>query len=204
MLVPLVILSVFSILLGFLGTPAWPWFQAFLDGQRVVLSPGRLTESGVLGIMALSTAVVFAGIGLGWWFYGRKPITSVEQADPLERARPDVFALLRRKYFVDEIYEWSVVRFNAWWARTCDWLDRWVWNGVVLLFAYTVLGLCWLNRFFDEYFVNPGFDEGCGGIRAGGGWMSRLQNGRVQNYLRVIGLGLIVLVLMLIWGGGNR
>jgi NADH-quinone oxidoreductase subunit L len=204
MLVPLVILAAFSVLLGFLGTPVWPWFQAFLEGQRVVLSPGGLAQSGVLGIMALSTAVVFAGIGLGWWVYGHKPIASAEQADSLDRAWPDIFALLRRKYFVDEIYEWSVVRFNAWWARACDWLDRWVWNGAVLLFAYTVLGLCWLNRFFDEYFVNRGFDESCGGVRAGGGWMSRLQNGRVQNYLRVIGLGLIALVLMLIWGGGSR
>ena len=30
--------------------------------------------------------------------------------------------------------------------------------------------------------------------------MSRLQNGRVQTYLRVIGVALVVLVLFLIWG----
>ncbi len=31
MTVPLVILAAFAVLLGFLGTPAWPWFQSFLN-----------------------------------------------------------------------------------------------------------------------------------------------------------------------------
>ena len=34
MTAPLVILAVFAMLLGFLGTPAWPWFQSFLDGTH--------------------------------------------------------------------------------------------------------------------------------------------------------------------------
>jgi NADH-quinone oxidoreductase subunit L len=56
---------------------------------------------------------------------------------------------------------------------------------------------------FDEYVVNLGFDEGCRGVSRGGKLMSRLQDGRVQNYLRVIGVGLVVLVLILVWGGGK-
>ena len=67
--------------------------------------------------MLLSSAVVFVGLGLGWWLYGRKPVRSADEPDVLERLQPEVFALLRRKYFVDEIYEASVIRFNAWWAR---------------------------------------------------------------------------------------
>ncbi len=30
MTIPLLILAAFSILLGFIGTPAWPWFQSFV------------------------------------------------------------------------------------------------------------------------------------------------------------------------------
>jgi len=48
--------------------------------------------------------------------------------------------------------------------------------------------------------VNLGFDESCRGLTEGGTLMSRLQNGRVQNYLRVIGVALAVLVLLLVWG----
>jgi NADH-quinone oxidoreductase subunit L len=48
--------------------------------------------------------------------------------------------------------------------------------------------------------VNSGFDEGCRRITEGGGLMSRLQNGRIQSYLKVIGIALAVLILFLIWG----
>jgi NADH-quinone oxidoreductase subunit L len=200
MTVPLAILATFTILLGLIGTPAWPWFQDFLSGRPARFQFNKLFESGVLGLLLVSSVVVFIGIALGWWFYGRKPIATMNQMDPLERLRPDVFALLKRKYFVDEIYDWSVVRFNGWWARTCDWFDKWVWSGAVQLVSYALLGLSWVSRFIDEYVVNLGFDKSCRGVTQGGSLMSRLQNGRVQNYLRTIGIGLTVLVLFLIWG----
>ena len=200
MIIPLLVLAVFSVLLGFIGTPAWPWFQGFLSGESATGHLGQLLEPQVLGLMALSSVVVFAGLGLGWWLYGRRPVRSADQPDALERFQPEVFALLRKKYFVDEIYEGSVIRFNAWGARACDWLDYWVWNGVVRALSLLVVGLAWLNRFLDEYVVNPGFDEGCRRLTKGGTLMSRLQGGRVQTYLRLIGGALAVLVLFLIWG----
>jgi NADH-quinone oxidoreductase subunit L len=200
MTIPLMVLAAFSVVLGFIGTPAWPWFQGFLDGDAVTGELGRLFAPAALRLMLLSSAVVFLGLGLGWWLYGRKPLRSAEEPDVLERLQPDIFALLSRKYFVDEIYEASVIRFNAWWARRCDWLDRRVWNGVVQLLSLLVVGLAWLNHLLDEYVVNPGFDEGCRGLTKGSTLMSRLQGGRVQAYLRFIGVALTVLVLFLIWG----
>jgi NADH-quinone oxidoreductase subunit L len=101
---------------------------------------------------------------------------------------------------VDEVYETSVIRFNAWGARACDWLDYWVWNGVVQLLSLMVVGFAWLNRLLDEYVVNPGFDEGCRRLTKGGSLMSGLQSGSVQTYLRLIGVALTVLVLFLVWG----
>jgi NADH-quinone oxidoreductase subunit L len=195
---PLVVLAVCSILLGFLGTPAWPWFQRFLGGE----AEGGF-NAGVVSLMIVSSVIVFIGIGLGWWLYGRKPMEKSEEPDPLERIRPDIFALLRNKYFVDELYEATVIRFNAWASRVCDWLDAWVWNGIVQLVSYVVIGLSWVNRAFDEFAINLGFDQGCTRVRSGGGLLSRLQDGRVQNYLRWIGLALAALVLFLIWGGGK-
>jgi NADH-quinone oxidoreductase subunit L len=201
MTMPLVILATFAILLGFIGTPAWPWFQEFLNGYRTpAFEGGKLFEPEVLNLMLLSAAIVASGIGLGWFLYGRKGVGSPDELDVLEKIRPDVFALLRNKYFVDEIYEASVIRFNAWSAKACDWLDYWVWNGMVQLLSYAILGLSWCNRFFDEYVVNLGFDGGCQRATLGGSLLARLQDGRVQNYLRVIGVALAALVLLLIWG----
>ena len=165
---PLIVLAAFSVVLGFIGTPVWPWFQGFLNGTNVTREVGKLFEPEVLWLMGLSSAVVFLGLGAGWWLYGRSAPESAEQPDPLERLRPDIFALLRRKYFVDEVYEATVIRFNAWWASACDWLDSRVWNGAVNLASYAVLGLSWLNRLFDEYVVNLGFDGSCRGLTEGG------------------------------------
>jgi hypothetical protein len=63
-----------------------------------------------------------------------------------------------------------------------------------------VIGLSWLDRFIDEYVVNLGFDQACQRLRKSGGFVSHLQNGQVQFYLRAIGLALTVLVLLLTWG----
>jgi NADH-quinone oxidoreductase subunit L len=197
MTVPLMALAGFAVLLGFLGTPAWPWFQSFLDGQGPEAGWNALFQPEVLRLIALSSVIVLAGIALGWWLYGQMPRGDT---DVLERIRPDLFALLSRKYFVDEVYEATVIRLNAWWARTCDWLDSQVWSGAVQVAAYAVTGLAWLNRLVDEYVVNLGFDGGCRGLTEGGKRFSSLQSGRVQSYLRVIGAALAVLVLLLIWG----
>ena len=201
MTIPLIILAAFAILLGFIGTPAWPWFQHFLGEEgELAVKFSRLGEAGVLSTMLISTAVVFLGIGLGWWLYGRKPIATGDEADVLERAQPDIYHLLKRKYFIDEIYQWSFVQLNAWWAKTCAWLDDVIVGGAVQLCSYLVLVLSALNRLIDEKVVNPGFDQGCRGVGLGGKLMSRLQDGRVQNYLRAIGVALAVLVLFLMWG----
>ncbi len=200
MTTPLVALSVFAVGLGFIGTPAWPWFQAFLNGQHADLALNRLLAEGALPVLAVSTTVVFLGLGLGWLLYRRRPVTVALEPDALERLWPNVFALLRRKYFVDEIYEWAVVGFNAWWAHACAWLDRWLWDGFVQLVSLTVVGLSWLDRFLDEVIINSGFDKAGQALTGGGRLFARLQSGRVQTYLRVIGAGLTVLALLLLWG----
>src|SRR5437660_4546143 len=161
MTAPLTVLAAFSIVLGFIGTPAWPWFQDFLLGHTPRAEIGKLFESEVLGLMLLSSAVVFIGLGFGWWLYGRRPVPAPDEPDVLERLRPDLWTLLRRKYYVDEIYEHSVIWLNSWWARTCDWLDQWIWNGAIQLIAYVVVVLSWFNRFFYDFVVNFRLYDSC-------------------------------------------
>jgi len=200
MTAPLMVLAFFAVALAFIGTPAWPWFQSFLGEHH---GEAGFT-SDVITLMVLSAVIVFAGIGLGWWLYGRKPIEKADAPDMLERLPADIYQVFKNKYWVDELYEKTVIAFNAWWAKVCAILDEWVWGGAVMLVSYAVLGLSVVNRFFDELVINLGFDQGCDGVTRGGKLMSRLQDGRVQNYLRVIGVALTVLVLILIWGGKGR
>jgi NADH-quinone oxidoreductase subunit L len=200
MVVPLTVLSLFAVLLGFLGTPAWPWFQQFMKGSVAETDFHHLFSVETLRLIGLSSVIALAGMGAGWWFYGRRPLRAADEVDAVERLRPDIYDVLRNKYYIDEIYEVTFVSLNAWWARACNWLEFWVWNGLARAAGFVVLGLSWVNRAIDEYVVNLGFDQGCDGIAQGGGWLSRLQSGRVQTYLRVIGVALAILVLLLIWG----
>jgi NADH-quinone oxidoreductase subunit L len=200
MTVPLAILAFFAIALGFFGTPAWPWFQHYLTGEAHAGGLGRLFEPEILKLLLTSAVIVFLGLGAGWWFYGRKPQTSANETDPLEQLRPDLFGVLRNKYYVDELYELTAIAFNAWAARASDFCDRYLWGGAVKLLSLVTLALAWLDRLFDEWVINLGFDQVCGGAQRNGSWLARLQNGQVQRYLSILGLGVAVLVLVLVWG----
>jgi NADH-quinone oxidoreductase subunit L len=199
MTTPLLILAAFSMLIGLIGTPAWPWFTSFLDGHQVQFDLRGFAENGVLPVMLSSTIIFFLGLSLGWWFYGRKPIESAEAPDALERFQPQIFNVLRNGFFVEKLYEVTVIRFNAWCSRSSDWLDQWVWSGAVRFVAHLVVGLSGLNRSVDSFVVNPGFDQGCRNVTRGGQLLSRLQGGRTQSYLRIVGIAFVALVLFLIW-----
>ena len=199
MTMPLVILAACAVGLSVIGTPAWPWFQSFLGQHH---GEGGFT-SEVISLMVLSTVVVFAGLGFGWWLYGRKPIAKASDTDPMEKLPAGVYTWLARKYGIDELYEMTVIRFNAWFARACAFLDEWVWGGAVWLVSSLTVGFGFVSDAVDKFAINLGFDQGCGGVTRGGRWMSRLQDGQVQNYLRIICIGLVALVLFLIWGGGK-
>ncbi len=200
MTAPLAILAAFAVVLGFLGTPAWPWFQSYLEGEAAMVDPDKLLAPGTLALMLGSALVVFAGLGLGWWLYGRRPMRHADDADGLERLHPEIFAVLRDKFYVDEFYEATVIRFNAGCAWLGDWLDRWIWGGAVLACKFITIGLSWLSRLFDEFVVNLGFDEGCRRIGNGARFTSSLQDGQTQNYLRTLALALAALLLLLTWG----
>jgi NADH-quinone oxidoreductase subunit L len=199
MTIPLVILAAVSILIGLIGTPAWPWFTSFLDGQQARLDLTGFAENGVLPVMLSSTIIVFLGLGSGWWFYGRRPIESAEAPDALERVQPQIFNVLRNGFFIDKLYEATIIRFNTRCSRFCDWLDRRVWGGMVRIVTYLVLGVSGLNRSVDTFVLNPGFDQGCRNVTRGGQLLSRLQSGRTQDYLRIVGIAFAALVLFLIW-----
>jgi NADH-quinone oxidoreductase subunit L len=200
MTVPLVILAAFAMLLGFIGTPAWPWFQSFLDGTHTTFAISAFSGLAVLPVMVSSSILVFCGLGLGWAFYGHKPIESAQASDRLSRLQPSIFSFLGHALFVDALYGATLIRLNTWWSTVCDWLDRWVWNGAVQTVSYCVLGIAHLDDFFDASIVNSGFDEGCQGVSRGGQILSLLQGGQAQSYMRIIGCAFIVLALFLLWG----
>ena len=88
MTVPLIVLAAGAVALGFLGTPAWPWLEAYLNGHELRADFGKLFEWGTLSLMLTSTVVVAIGIGIGAFIYTRKAPRTADEPDPLDRAQP--------------------------------------------------------------------------------------------------------------------
>jgi hypothetical protein len=60
-----------------------------------------------------------------------------------------------------------------------------------------ITGLAWVDRVFDEFVINLGFDGGCRALKESGKGFSRVQAGRVQPYIRILGAGVVLLVIAL-------
>jgi NADH-quinone oxidoreductase subunit L len=198
MTAPLALLAFFAMALGAIGTPAWPWFRAFLDGHAAGFALNGFREPGLLALMGTSTVGVFLGLGLGWRIYSG-PTPKPEEPDALEREVPLVWGWLQKRLYVDELYGVTVIAFYGWWARVSDWLDRRVWGGAVAGVAWAFGLWAQLNRFLDTNVVDGGFDKGCEELSVGGGLLARVQTGRVQTYLRLLALAVVALAAILIW-----
>jgi NADH-quinone oxidoreductase subunit L len=214
MTLPLSILAVFAVGLGFLGTPAWPWFSSFLGSMPVSFDIHAFSEPGLLPLTALAIALVLAGLGAGWWLYGRETMQKPADApvhhhvqehgseprqmpddmvDVLEAAAPTPWQWLASRLYFDELYEATVLKWYAALARLCDWLDRRVWGGIVAAVAQSFRGFGLVDRAVDAEWIDGAFDKGCEELVTSGGVLAWLQAGRAPSYLRVLALGVLVL-----------
>jgi len=122
MTIPLMILALFSIVAGFIGSP-------FMDNifGHFVTSPGAAHHEASVTIMAVSSLIALSGILLAWMIY-QKGIISPEN---LRQRFSGIYQLLYRKYYVDEIYTWLIAVFVDGSARLLEWIDLKIVNGVV-------------------------------------------------------------------------
>jgi NADH-quinone oxidoreductase subunit L len=192
MTIPLIVLAVCAILFSVVLTPAWPWLENYLTGHPARFDPDLLIQPMII----VSLALVGAGASLGIWMYRR-----AAESDPIQQAQPALFRFLENKMWIDEIYDRTVIALAAIAARFSDWMDRYVWDGLVR-------GVGAIGHFFarlttgtDERVINAGVDEGTVGAHGFGRLMSRRHSGQIQTYLGAIALGMLALVLLYAWLG---
>ncbi len=169
MSVPLVILAIFAIGVGFVGfPPEHGAYHRFVEA--VFVMPGAVAAhaapAGELVAMDLvSLLIAVAGVLTATWFYCWRP----KLPDRLAAQYPTAYRILLNKYYVDEIYD----------ALFVEPIKR---------------GAVWLWRRFDEPVVD-GSVNGVGAIvRTGSILLRYLQTGYVMNYVLSFILGVVVIL----------
>jgi len=200
MTIPLTLLAAAAVLFSIPATPAWPWFEDFLSntGEHVAFNLAELWEPGFLHIAATSTIIVALGLGLGWFVYGRRALSATEP-DPLQSACAPLFNALANRLYIDEIYNATVVRALAFLGGLSAWIDRRILAGAVSGAAGLSVLISYLSDRIDRFLLNFGFDSSCNALREYGGGIASCEGGRVQGYLRVIGVGALLLLALIGW-----
>ena len=200
MTVPLVVLAICSVVVGFVGTPFWPWLQAKLSGDEAVR--GEPIGEGA-GLMVLSIVLVGVGLGLGWWIYGRVLRQSAQERDPLERVAPGVFAALANRLGFDELYAATVGRLLAGAALVADVFDRYIWDGAVRGVAAIARVFGIMDQQAEENVINAGANALGDELHDTAQTYSRAQSGDAHGYLRTIGVCFVLVVVVLLLGGAR-
>jgi NADH-quinone oxidoreductase subunit L len=190
MTVPLIVLSVFAISVGWSGIPEhFPLIGGLIPNWCETFTGAMLGHEGEAAAFSavpllVSIVVSLGGLTLGWLAYRKVKIA----VDPLKQALGGLHTVLQRKYFVDEVYNFLFIRPAVWISEvfTSRWMDRVVIDGFLHAIARAFL---WLGKIvrhgFDVPVVNAGGDALAAGIRKGGAALSPMQSGRVQQYMVV-------------------
>jgi hypothetical protein len=121
------------------------------------------------------------------------------ELDPLEYAQPALFRFLENKMWLDEFYDRTVIAFAAISARVSDWMDRYVWDGLVRAFGRLGQLFGIFTTEVDERGINAGVDETMTRTRGLGRVMSSWHSGQIQTYLVVVAVGMLALLLLYAW-----
>ncbi|HSF18716.1 MAG TPA: NADH-quinone oxidoreductase subunit L [Vicinamibacteria bacterium] len=198
MWVPLVVLAVGSIFAGFVG---WPHFlgghnriEAFLEpailaGTESVAEVHEASAAAEWTFMLISVAIAAAGIFFAYRMYWNKP----EGDEVCSRDWPRLYRLLYNKYYVDEIYDATVVSGTLSGARGFNAFDAEVVDGLVNGTAGATVGTADLSNLADETLVDGAVNAVWRVLASVSAVFRRVQTGVVQNYalMMLCGVGIL-------------
>ncbi|PEI71251.1 NADH-quinone oxidoreductase subunit L [Bacillus wiedmannii] len=168
---PMIVLGVLAVVAGYINTP---WFGTFLGDWLTKDVAFKAREAhGPVWIMIVATLVSLAGIALAYFIYGKKSISR----DWAGGDGTPLYNLLKEKYYVDELYNMTVLPITKGIAHVLRLFEAYVVEGIAVLIGSLIKGLSGLG--------------------------SRLQNGNVQVYGTVTAVSLALLVIILLYTGGD-
>jgi len=204
MTVPLLILAVFAIAAGWAGIPeTFPglgavvkgWFLNYMGTQAEVLGLHAETLPFKPAPLLISITMALGGLFAAWLVYGRRPLGF---EDPLQRPLGGLWVAWHNKYWVDELYQGTVIAFAKWLAQVAYKFDD-VWVIDPIVDGVGRFGR-WLGasvrRFIDEQIIDRIVNLTATVSNALGEFFRQIQTGQVQNYLLAILITVTVLVVL--------
>jgi len=154
MVIPLAILALFAIGLGWVGIPEhfpllgrWfpgrfgPFVERSIEGVGEMLHVGASAEDvGSQLPLLFGLLAALGGLFSGWWVYGRKPVAVTPVGDPVQLALARVklgwlYQVPAHQFYLDELYQRVIVRPAVRLAEVCDAVDRKAIDATVVAFA---------------------------------------------------------------------
>jgi len=197
MTTPLIILSFFAIVAGWINIPSeFPvfgaiaqalhvdfWFKNFVGGA-LIEAPETNPFQWVPLITSLTVAL--GGILIGWLVY-RNAYEKATDRDPMMFLGP-VYTFLQNKYYIDELYQAVFVRSSQWISETLTY--RWIDKGLIDGILHTIARVAYyLGHVFKDDFEKPVIDQPPLWLADATQWLGKsfrvIQTGRIQNYLIV-------------------
>ena len=201
----LAVLAFGAVATSLLGIPMlWtgktPILEHFLDATfgssaalvKTVYHHGEAHNMEML-LMVASLLIATLGLGIAWWLYRGRTNTLPSRA----MARlPLLHRVIYNKYYVDEIYQATVVRAFMGTSSVSNWFDHYIIDGIVNLTGRITELFSRFDGLIDAYVVDGMVNLVGNTIRALGQAIRRLQTGKLPSYLAGAALGAIVLVLL--------
>ena len=208
MTMPLVVLAVGAVVAGLVGIPdAVTFGQAHLNFFHHFLEPSiyeihgheahpHLNYAIEWALMVVSVAIAVGGILLARRIWGGA--VGLARGEAWAQRFPAAHRVLSNKYYVDELYDATVVRGTWGLARQLSRFDAGVIDGLVNFSRHFTVVTALLSGFFDRYVVD--------GLVNLVGWVlsqssrvfRRVQTGLVSQYALVVAVGVMALVALVV------
>jgi len=117
---PLVILAIFATIGGFIGITNNFGSQFATEHETLSLTQQLLEPLHTPVPMLIGIGVALAGIFLAFSLYKNAA------TDPLPKKLGGLATAMKNKFYFDELYEATFIRFHDFLAAVADWLDRWL------------------------------------------------------------------------------
>lgn len=192
MTIPLSILALCAITIGLIGSPLMHYaFQNFIHPEAEGLKPDYF-------VMWVSTMVALLGIGIAYSFYMLNnkilPVALRAKFAPFYRA-------VCNKYYIDEVYDFIFVKPCIALAKLASKFDSGIIDGAVSGAARVTVLISRGKSWFDLRIIDGLVNLSAKIISFFSRSLRLAQTGRVQSYLLVGFLGLVVIILIKLMGG---